>query len=236
MRKIGLIGGMSWYSTMGYYRILNETVQARLGGHSSARLVLESLDFEEVRQCQLAGDWEGAGRLLAEAGRRCQDAGAEGVLICTNLMHKVAGDVRAAIDVPLLHIAEAVATRARADGHQRVGLLGTGWTMTESFYREPLVAAGLDVRTPGPADRELVDRIIFDELTRGIVTEASRAQYVRIIEDLVAAGAQAILLSCTEIELLVRPEDVNVPLLESMRVHAEAAADFSLTAASVPVG
>lgn len=236
MRKIGLIGGMSWYSTMGYYRIINETVQARLGGHSSARLVLDSLDFDEIRQAQLSGDWDGAGRLLGEAGRRCQDAGAEVVLICTNLMHKVADDVRAAIDVPLLHIAEAVAARARADGHDRVGLLGTGWTMTEPFYRDPLVAAGLDVRTPGPGDRQLVDRIIFDELTKGVITEASRARYIRIIDDLVAGGAQAILLSCTEIELLVRPGDVDAPMLESMRVHAEAAAEFALAQTPVLAG
>jgi aspartate racemase len=229
MRTIGLIGGLSWYSTADYYRIINEQVRTRLGGHASAKIALQSLDFSEVRELQKAEDWAGAGRLLSAAGRRCQDAGAEIVLICSNLMHKVTDDVAEALDVPLLHIGDAIAARARTQGWSRLGLIGSRWVMEETFYAGRLGDHGLDVLLPGEDDRALVNKVIFDELTQGRIVPESRAEYVRIIEKLGADGADAVVLGCTEIELLVRPKDASLPLLESARVHAEAAVEFALS-------
>jgi aspartate racemase len=228
MRKVGLIGGMSWHSTVEYYRLINDVVSTELGGHHSARLVLESLDFDQVRALQLAEDWDGAGRLRADAGRRQCAAGADTVLICTNLMHKVAPAVEDAIDVPLLHIGDAVAAQARDQGIDTVGLLGTAWVMREAFYADRLARHGVRTVSPDEADRGLVDRVVFDELTQAVVCDASRAEYVRVIESLAAAGAQAVVLACTEIGLLVRPEDSPIPLIDSAHAHAEAAARFAL--------
>jgi aspartate racemase len=228
MKTIGLIGGMSWYSTLEYYRVINELVQQRRGGHASALVSLQSLDFAEVRALQQRGDWDGAARLLAEAGRRCEAGGADIVLICTNLMHRVADDVQAAIDVPLLHIADAIAERARQEGWSRLGVLGARWVMEEDFYVGRLARAGLTVDVPAAEDRTEVDRVIFDELTQGRVEETSRASYAAIIGRLAEAGSEAIVLGCTEIELLVRPEDSPIPVLDSMRTHAEAAVDLAL--------
>lgn len=235
MKTIGLIGGLSWYSTLEYYRVINEGVQRELGGHASAKVALQSLDFAEVRDCQQREDWEATDRLLAEAARRCRAGGAEILLICSNLMHKNADAVSAAIDLPFLHIAEAIAERAAADGFSRLGLLGTRWIMEEDFYSGRLRDAGLEVVVPDAAGREVVDQIIFDELTQGVIDDRSRAKYVGIIEGLVADGAQAIVLACTEIELLVRPEDSPVPLLDSMRIHAEAAVAAALGRSATPV-
>jgi aspartate racemase len=227
-KTIGLIGGMSWHSTLGYYRIINEIVAERVGGHASAKITLESLDFAEIRDCQVRGDWARAGRLLAEAGQRCERSGADVVLICTNLMHRVADDVQAAIDVPLLHIADAIADRARESGWSRLGVLGAKWVMEEDFYVGRLARAGLTVDVPSEAERGDVDRIIFDELTLGRVEETSRATYADIIGRLRDAGSEALVLGCTEIELLIRPEDSPIPVLDSMRTHAEAAAAIAL--------
>lgn len=228
MRTIGLIGGLSWHSTLEYYRLINERVAERRGGHASAHLVLESLDFAEIRECQTSGDWERAGRLLADAGRRLERAGADVLLICANLMHRVAPDVEAAVDVPLLHIADALADRAHAHGWSRVGLVGTWWVMDEDFYADRLRAAGLTVDLPSHEDKVEIDRIIFDELTQGRVLDASRAAYVAMIRRLQHAGSEALASSCTELELLVGPTDSPLPLLESLRIHAEAAADWAL--------
>ena len=228
MKTIGLIGGLSWYSTAQYYRVLNEQVQARLGGHSSALVTLQSLDFAAVRAQQQDGDWAGAGRMLADAGRRCQDTGADVVLICSNLMHRVADEVEAALDVPLLRITDAIAARAWQQGWSQVGVLGARWVMEEDFYVGRLAGAGLGVHVPGPADRDLVDRVIFDELTQGHVVDSSRAAYTDVIGRLAEDGAEAVVLGCTEIELLVGPDDAALPLLDSMRVHAEAAVDLAL--------
>ncbi len=228
MKTIGLVGGMSWHSTVEYYRVINELVAERMGGHTSARVTLQSLDFAEVRACQVEGDWATAARLLADAARSCERSGADVVLICTNLMHRVADDVQAAIDVPLLHIADAIADRARDEGWSRLGVLGARWVMEEDFYVGRLARHGLDVDVPGPADRTEVDRVIFDELTRGIVREESRASYAGILARLADQGAEAVVLGCTEIELLVRPEDAPLPVLESMRTHAEAAVAVAL--------
>jgi aspartate racemase len=228
MQTIGLIGGMSWHSTVEYYRVINELVAERLGGHASARVTLQSLNFAEVRACQLEGDWARAGRLLAEAARDCERSGADLVLICTNLMHRVADEVQAAIDVPLLHIADAIADRAHAEGWSRLGVLGARWVMEEDFYVGRLAGHGLDVVVPGPADRTEVDRVIFDELTRGIVREESRAAYAGVLARLADQGAEAVVLGCTEIELLVRPEDAPLPVVASMRTHAAAAVAAAL--------
>jgi len=228
MQTIGLIGGMSWHSTVQYYRVLNELVAERCGGHASAKVSLQSLDFAEIRECQVTGDWDRAARLLAEAGQACEQAGADLVLICTNLMHRVADDVQATLGVPLLHIADAIADQARDQGWSRLGVLGTSWVMEEDFYVGRLARHGLDVVVPGARDRKEADRIIFDELTRGIVREESRASYAGILARLHDQGADAVVLGCTEIELLVRPEDAPLPLLDSMRTHAEAAVAAAL--------
>jgi len=228
MKTIGLIGGMSWHSTVEYYRILNELVAERRGGHASAKVALQSLDFAEIRECQLADDWERAGRLLAEAARRCEQSGADLVLIGTNLMHRVAEDVQAAVDIPLLHIADAIADAAHERGWQQLGVLGTRWVMEEDFYVGRLARRGLDVVVPDDADRTEADRVIFDELTQGLVRDDSRASYAAILGRLQDAGAEAVVLGCTEIELLVRPEDAPLPVIASLRTHAEAAVAVAL--------
>ncbi|MFF7989658.1 aspartate/glutamate racemase family protein [Kitasatospora xanthocidica] len=228
MKTLGLIGGMSWESTAEYYRLLNELTRDRLGGLHSARLVLHSVDFADIERLQTAGRWEEAGEVLAGAARSLEAAGAELLLICTNTMHKVADQVAAAVSVPLLHLADATADAVRAAGLRRVGLLGTAFTMEQDFYRGRLAAGGLDVLVPGTDSRALVHRVIYQELCLGVVREESRAAYRRVIADLVAAGAEGIVLGCTEIELLVRQEDSPVPLFPTARLHAEAAVAAAL--------
>jgi aspartate racemase len=232
MQTIGLIGGMSWHSTASYYRVVNEVVADRLGGHASASIAMRSLDFAEVRRHQEAGDWAGAGDLLARAARECVAGGADVVAICTNLMHKVAPAVEAAVDVPLLHIADAVAAVAADRGWDRLGVLGTRWVMEEDFYADRLARHGITAVVPGADDRDLVDRVIFDELTRGVVREQSRAAYVGVLERLAEQGAQGVVLACTEIGLLVGPVDSPVPLVDSADAHARALAEAAL---AVPV-
>ena len=228
--KVGLIGGMSWYSTIEYYRRINAEVQERLGGHRSARLVVESLDFEEIRAAQVAEDWSAAAEALSAAGERLEAGGAEALAICTNLMHKVAPEVAARASVPLLHIADAVADRLAAHGVSSVALLGTRWVMEENFYVQRLAARGVEVLVPESADRGEVDRIIFDELTRGVVTAASGAEFVRIMTELAGRGAQAAVLACTEIEHLFRDRTAPLPLVDSMAAHADRIAEFCLSA------
>ena len=228
MQTIGLIGGLSWYSTAEYYRVLNETVQQRRGGHASALIALQSLDFAEVRAMQQAGAWSAAATLLAGAGRRCQDSGADFVLICSNLMHRVADEVQAAIDIPLLHIADAIVDRALKHGWSQLGVLGARWVMEEDFYVGRLSATGLRIHVPNAEDRTTVDRVIFDELTQGRFRPRSRTAYAGVISRLADVGAEAVVLGCTEIGQLVSRDDSPLPLLDSMRVHAEAAADLAL--------
>jgi aspartate racemase len=229
MKTLGLIGGMSWHSTLEYYRVINELVAARRGGHASARISLQSLDFDEIRACQVNDDWDRAAQLLSEAGRRCEQGGADVVLICTNLMHRVADQVQDAIDVPLLHIADALADAATARGWDRVGVLGTKWVMEEDWYVGRLARAGLTVDVPDAAERTEVDRVVFEELTLGRVEASSRATYVDLLRGFEKQGAQAAVLGCTEIELLVGAEDSPLPLLDSMRTHAEAAVEHALS-------
>lgn len=228
MKTIGLIGGMSWHSTATYYRIVNESIAVALGDHSSARIVLQSLDFAEIRDCQRAEDWSQAAELLAEAGRRCEAGGADVVAICTNLMHRVAPEVDAAIDVPLLHIADAVATAAGPHRWRHLGVLGTRAVMEEPFYSERLAGQGIQALVPVAHDRDVVDAVIFDELTLGRVEASSRTAFTEIIDRLATRGAQAVVLACTEIGLLVSPDDSPIPLIDSAAVHATALAEYAL--------
>jgi aspartate racemase len=228
VRTLGLLGGMAWPSTAEAYRLLNEQVARRLGGTHSARLLVWSTDFTDIEALQAAGRWDTAGEVLADAARRLEAAGAEGLLLCTNTMHRVADAISAAVDIPLLHIADATAQRIQADGHVRVGLLGTSFTMEEAFYRDRLTGHGLQVLTPDVDDRADVHRIIYEELVTGLVEDTSRSRYIEIADRLVVAGAQAVIAGCTEIELLLRPEDIPVPLYATTRLHVLAAVDWML--------
>jgi aspartate racemase len=231
---IGLIGGMSWDSSATYYRLINEEVRRRLGGHHCARLVLVSLDFAEVRELQRRGAWDDAGLLLADAARRLERAGADVVVLCTNLMHKAAPAIEAITDLPFLHIADAVGARARDLGMSRLGLLGARWVMEEDFYARRLADRwGVDVVIPSQPDRAEIDRVIFEELTLGILRPGSRATYAGIARDLMDRGAQAVILGCTEIGLLLTSDDVAVPLIDSAQVHALAAVDVAVAGEAV---
>ncbi|HEY0333506.1 MAG TPA: aspartate/glutamate racemase family protein [Stenotrophomonas sp.] len=227
-RMIGLIGGMSWESTLPYYRHINEVVRRECGGLHSARLLLYSVDFASIEQLQRTNDWEGAGVALAQAARALQASGAEFIVLCTNTMHRVADAIEAATPLPLLHIADPTAEALAALDVQRVGLLGTRFTMEQAFYRERLSRRGFEVRVPDAPARAQVHRIIYEELCQGVLTEDSRRIYREVIAQLVADGAQAIVLGCTEIALLIGPEDATVPLLDTAWLHAEAAALHSL--------
>lgn len=233
MKTIGMIGGMSWESTVPYYRIANETVARRLGGLHSAKVLLASVDFAEVERLQRDGDWEAAGRLLADTARSLERAGADFLVVCTNTMHKVAGAIESAVRIPLLHIADATAAEVKARGIGKVGLLGTRFTMEQDFHRRRLEDTfGLEVRVPNAASRELVHGIIYRELCRGIVSEGSRAALGRVVQELLHAGAEAVVLGCTELGLLLRADDALLPLFDTARLHAEAAAGLALEAAS----
>ncbi|WP_407354531.1 aspartate/glutamate racemase family protein [Luteimonas sp. R10] len=225
METLGLLGGMSWESTALYYRLVNEAVRERLGGLHSARLLLYSVDFAGIERLQHAGDWDGAGRVLGAAARALRDGGAERLVLCTNTMHKVADAVEAAAGLPLLHIADPTGAAIRAAGFTRVGLLATRFTMEQAFYRRRLAERhGLDVRVPDAAAREQVHRVIYEELCLGVVRDASREAYRRIIARLVDDGAECIVLGCTEICLLVGDGDAEVPLFDTTALHARAAA------------
>lgn len=229
MKTIGLLGGMSWESTVGYYRALNEGVKEALGGLHSAEIVLYSLDFDPLEKLQHQGDWDGAAAVLARGARRVQDAGADFLLIATNTMHRVAPQVARAVDIPLLHIADATAEALVADGVRRAGLLGTAFTMEQDFYSGRLHEyCGLDVLVPGHDDRRLVHEVIYHELCLGRVREASRREYLRVIDDLAAAGAEAVILGCTEIGMLVDQADTPVALYDTTAIHARKAVERAL--------
>jgi aspartate racemase len=234
VKVIGLLGGMSWESSIEYYRLVNERVKERLGGLHSAHTVLYSVDFAGIERMQAEGRWDEAGAELNRAAKALQAAGADFVVLCTNTMHKVADLLVDGLDVPLLHLADATAAAIKRAGITRVGLLGTGFTMGQPFYRDRLAAHGLEVLVPGPDDRDLVHRVIYDELVLGVVTEESRAAYREVIARLVEAGAEGVIYGCTEIELLVGPEDSAVPTFPTTRLHAEAAVDYALGMASLP--
>ena len=228
MKTIGLLGGMSWESSIEYERIINTEVRRRLGGVHSADLIVRSYDFATIEAMQEAGDWDGAGQLLATDARRLQDAGAELVVLCTNTMHLLAPAIEAAIDVPFLHLADATATAVMARGVDTVALLGTRFTMEMDFYRGRLESHGLTVLIPNEEDRTVVHDVIYDELVQGVVRDDSRDRYLEIIERLVAAGAEGVITGCTEIELLVTPHLVDIPYFPTTQLHALAAVDAAL--------
>jgi len=231
MKTIGLIGGMSWESTVTYYREINETIKYRLGGLHSAKVMLYSVDFHEIERLQRAGDWDAAGEVLAAAARSLQAAGADFLVLCTNTMHKVAPAIEQAVAIPLLHIADPTAAQIKAAGHSTVGLIGTRFTMEQAFYRERLQTKhGLRVIVPDDDGRATVHRVIYDELCLGVVKPESRAAYRRIMADMAAQGAEAIILGCTEISLLVGQQDADVPLFDTTAIHARAAAEYALDA------
>jgi aspartate racemase len=229
MKTIGLIGGMSWESTALYYRLLNQAIARRLGGLHSAQLILFSVDFHEIEIFQQTGAWDDAAARLHDAALALERGGAEFLVLCTNTMHKVADAITAGVNIPLLHIADPTAAAIQKAGVQKIGLLGTRFTMDQEFYRGRLETHGLSVMLPSPEDRKLVNRVIYDELCLGEVRDDSRNEYRRIITDMVQAGAQGIILGCTEIGMLVGPADSPVPTFDTTRIHAEAAADYALT-------
>ncbi len=228
MKTIGLIGGMSWESTVTYYQVINRVVAERLGGLHSARIVLYSVDFDEIERCQSSGAWDRSAQVLAEAARALERAGADMVLICTNTMHKVAGEVVSAVSIPLLHIADMTADELERENIKTVGLLGTRYTMEQDFYTGVLEKRGITVLTPDEKDRSLENHVIFDELCRGEIRDESRAEFLRIIHELAENGAQGVILGCTEIGLLVCSGDTDVPLFDTTLIHARGAAQKAL--------
>lgn len=228
MKRIGLLGGMSWESTVTYYQMINEAVKRRLGGLHSAELVLYSVDFAEIEKCQAEGDWERSGEILGEAAAALERAGAEMILICTNTMHKVAPQIQANIQVPLVHIAEATADELNRRGIRRAALLGTKYTMTQDFYKVKLVEAGIEVLVPDEADMETVNDVIYQELCLGEIRAESKEKFLAIIRRLESQGAEGVILGCTEIGLLVKQEDVELPVFDTTLIHGEKAVEMAL--------
>ncbi|MBY7892812.1 aspartate/glutamate racemase family protein [Vibrio fluvialis] len=230
MKTIGMIGGMSWESTLSYYKAINESVKAALGGLTSAQICLYSVNFEPIEKLQHEGKWDETAQLLAQAAKSVEAGGADFLLICTNTMHKVAPEIEAQISIPILHIADATAKQLQQDGIKRVGLLGTRFTMEQEFYKGRLQQQfGIDVLIPDAEQRQQVHRVIYEELCMGTIRPESRAQYVEIVEDLHRRGAQAVILGCTEIALLIQQHDTDVPLYDTTKIHAEQAVQLALT-------
>lgn len=230
MKRIGLLGGMSWESSADYYRLINEDVRRRLGGLHSANCILRSVDFAEIEELQAAGEWDRAGAVLAAEARSLVAGGAELLVLCTNTMHTVAAAITDAVEIPFVHIADATADAVRAAGMRTVGLLATGYTMEQDFYTGMLRDVhDIDVLTPDEFDRRIVHDVIYDELCVGILRDESRAEYRRVIAELVHSGAQGIIFGCTEIGLLVGQDDAPVPIFDSTKIHAKKAVDLSLS-------
>ncbi len=228
MKTLGLIGGMSWESTVPYYQIINEAVKDRLGGLHSARLILYSVEFAEIEEMQSAGQWDTAAEVLGDAARKLESCGADYIVICTNTMHKVAPQIQRMISVPVIHIADATAEVLKQDGIRRIALLGTKYTMTQDFYKQRLIDQGFEVLIPAEEDIEPVNRIIFEELCVGEINDESRKEYQRIIQDLKDRGAEGVILGCTEIGMLIKPEDSVLPVYDTTLIHAQAAAEAAL--------
>ncbi|HDR8261911.1 TPA: aspartate/glutamate racemase family protein [Bacillus cereus] len=220
MKTIGLIGGMSWESTSEYYRIINEEIKERLGGLHSAKCLINSVDFEEIERCQSSGDWDGAGEILGNAAYSLQKGGADFIIICTNTMHKVVEKIKEKIDIPVLHIADATAKEIKRKDIQKVGLLGTKYTMEQDFYKSRIEEHDIKVIVPSGTNREKVNEVIYTELCLGKIVVQSREYYKRVIEELVQEGAQGIILGCTEIGLLIKQENVSVPIFDTTHIHA----------------
>ena len=228
MKTIGLIGGMSWESTVTYYQVINETIKQKLGGFHSAKILMYSVDFDEIETNMSSGDWTKNAAILSDAAKRLETAGADFILICTNTLHKVVPEVRAQLSVPILHIAEVTARELKKAGIDSVGLLGTRFTMTEKFYTDALEQNGIRVLIPEEEDAQITDRIIFDELCIGDIKDSSREKLIGIMESLRKKGVQGIVLGCTELGLLVSPKDTDIPLFDTTLIHAKAAALASL--------
>ena len=229
MKTIGLIGGMSWESSIEYYRIINETVKTKLGGLHSAKSIMVSVDFAEIEILQHQGKWVEAAQMLIEAAKNIETGGADFIVLCTNTMHKVSNEIQVNVKIPLLHIADATAQRVKDAGIQKIGLLGTRFTMEEDFYKGRLSQKyGLSVIVPNAQEREIVHRVIYDELVIGDIRQHSKEQYLGIIEQMVNQGAQGVILGCTEIGLLIHQQDCQVPLFDTTRIHAEAAVAYAL--------
>ncbi|WP_308685009.1 aspartate/glutamate racemase family protein [Stomatobaculum longum] len=228
MKTIGLLGGMSWESTIPYYRIINEEVKNRLGGLHSAKIILYSVEFAEIEKCQSSGNWDESGEILGQAARGIEAAGADFILICTNTMHKVAAQISSKIQIPLIHIADATADELEKSHIRRVGLLGTKYTMTQDFYKKRLTDRGMEVLIPDDAAVEVINSIIFDELCVGEIREASRRKFQDAVKRLAEQGAEGVILGCTEIGLLLRQSDVSIPVFDTTVIHAKRAVEIAL--------
>ncbi|OMH29153.1 aspartate/glutamate racemase family protein [Motiliproteus sp. MSK22-1] len=229
MKTIGLLAGMSWESSIGYYRAINEGVKHSLGGLHSAKIAMYSVDFDPIEKLQHAGDWQATAEILSEAAKNVQSAGADVLLICTNTMHKVAPQIEAVIDIPLLHIADATAEVLISEGIKSVGLLGTAFTMEQDFYKGRLTEKyGLKVHVPSPEDRQTVHNVIYQELCLGKIQPNSKAEYLRIVDSLSSQGAEAVILGCTEIGMLISQQDTDVKLFDTTAIHAQKAVEFAL--------
>ena len=228
MKTIGLIGGMSWESTVTYYQIINEEIKNRLGGLHSAKIILYSVDFAEIEKCQSSGDWEQSAQILTDAAKKMQLAGADFIVICTNTMHKIVPQMQKEITIPILHIADATAQELKKAGIKKVGLLGTKYTMEQEFYKERLIKQGIEVIIPDAKDIEVVNRIIFNELCLGIINDESRKKYKDIIKSLKAKKAQGVILGCTEIGLLIQQKDSVLPAFDTTLIHGKYAAEYAL--------
>ncbi|CAH0346637.1 aspartate/glutamate racemase family protein [Bacillus sp. CECT 9360] len=228
MKTIGLIGGMSWESSAEYYRIINEEVKNKLGGLHSAKCLLYSVDFEEIERYQSEGDWKKAGKVLGQVALSLEKGGANFIVICTNTMHKVIADIKEKINIPILHIADATADQIKKQGLRSVGLLGTKYTMEQDFYKSRIESNGIKIIVPNEKDREIVNKVIYEELCLGKVDQKSRDYYKNVMERLIHNGAEGIILGCTEIGLLIKPEDSRVPLFDTTFIHAIEAVNRSL--------
>ena len=228
LKTIGLIGGMSWESSMTYYKVINETVKNRLGGLHSAKCIMYSVDFYEIEKCQADGNWEKSGEILGEAAYNLEKAGADFIVICTNTMHKVINQIKERISIPILHIAEMTAEKILEKKMKNIALLGTKYTMEQDFYKSKLIEKGINVIIPDKNDIEIINKVIYDELCLGIINPESKAKYLEIVKTLKQKGAEGIILGCTEIGLLIKNEDTDVPLFDTALIHAEQAAIYSI--------
>jgi len=228
LKTIGLIGGMSWESTVTYYKIINETVKERLGGLHSAKCILYSVDFQEIEECQANGNWEKSGEILGEAANNLEKAGADFIVICTNTMHKVVNQIKEKISIPILHIAEMTAEKILEKGLKNIALLGTKYTMEQDFYKSKLIEKGINVIIPDKNDIEIINKVIYDELCLGTINSNSKKKFLEIVDKLRNKGAEGIILGCTEIGLLIKNEDTDVPLFDTAIIHAEQAAIYSI--------
>ena len=228
LKTIGLIGGMSWESTVTYYKIINETVKEKLGGLHSAKCILYSVDFQEIEECQANGNWEKSGEILGEAANNLEKAGADFIVICTNTMHKVVNQIKEKISIPILHIAEMTAEKILEKGLKNIALLGTKYTMEQDFYKSKLIEKGINVIIPDKNDIEIINEVIYDELCLGTINSDSKKKFLEIVHKLRSKGAEGIILGCTEIGLLIKNEDTDVPLFDTAIIHAEQAAIYSI--------